>query len=176
MTCRIPRTVTRSGFTLLELMLVVIIIGILLGLGISGLNMRTHIDEAKTLKTQAAIAELNTAIKIYEAKHNQYPPSLHVLVDESIMKEIKTDGWNQPLRYNHRTGEVSSLGGEKASRNSRENATEGNGLSDFTSHAHAHPGSNRIDVMMLIILIAILILISIGIGFAIGQSSRKESS
>lgn len=102
---------SRSGFTLLEVMMVVIILGILITIGISGLNIKGNTDKAKKVKTQAAIAELHSAILMYEGEHNKYPATLETLKTERIMNKIKTDGWGKALQYNQSNGEVWSDGG-----------------------------------------------------------------
>jgi len=63
----------RKGFTLIEIMVVVAILGILLGMAVfTGNKARLR---AKISKTEAAIAALETAISMYEVDMGSYPAS-----------------------------------------------------------------------------------------------------
>jgi len=92
-------------------MMVVIILGILITIGITGLNIKGNTDKAKIVKTKAAIAELHTAVTMYEVENNKYPASLETLKTERIMTTIKTDGWGKALQYSQSNGEIWSDGG-----------------------------------------------------------------
>jgi len=97
-------------------MMVVIILGILITIGISGLNIRGNTDKAKVVKTKAAIAELHSAILMYEGENNKFPATLETLKTERIMNKIKTDGWGKQLQYNQSNGEVWSDGGTSGAK------------------------------------------------------------
>jgi|GEM_PF-1658446 len=64
------------------------------------------VDKAKTMKTMAAIAELNNALMLYKLENKRFPPTLETLVDERIMNKIKTDGWGEPMMYDPENGRV----------------------------------------------------------------------
>ncbi len=95
----------RSGFTLIEIILVVVIIGILSGIFLGGLNIGGRTEQANTTKAQATIATLSAAIQEYEIINGTYPDSLDGLLDESkggpflMKKVIPTDPWGNPYQY-----------------------------------------------------------------------------
>lgn len=90
------RTNGEQGFTLVELMLVVAVIGILLGVGIpSYRNARAKAQEAQL---RATAANVETALELYMVDNNQYPDSIKKLVgsyiqieDASILYDLDED-------------------------------------------------------------------------------------
>lgn len=93
----------RSGFTLIEIILVVVIIGILAGIAIPKLGGKS--EKAMIAQAQANITALSMAIQEYEIMNGDYPPSLEALLDESKggpymeKKVIPTDPWGTPYQY-----------------------------------------------------------------------------
>ncbi|MEE9369809.1 MAG: type II secretion system major pseudopilin GspG [Pontiella sp.] len=93
----------RSGFTLIEIILVVVIIGILAGIGIPKLGGKS--DKAKRAQAQGNIQMLGMAIREYEIMNGDYPSSLDGLLDESKggpyleKKSVPTDPWGTPYMY-----------------------------------------------------------------------------
>ena len=71
----------RKGFTLIELMIVVAIIGILAAVAIP--NFLDATDEAKAARIQADLATIGAAVEIYRAKHGSYPASIDAMVSKS---------------------------------------------------------------------------------------------
>lgn len=95
----------RSGFTLIEILLVVVIIGILAAVvtpRLGGHTKRANISAAK-----GNIAALGLAIDTYEVHNGYLPPTLNALVVKSnednwlgpYVKRIPLDPWKRPFIY-----------------------------------------------------------------------------
>lgn len=93
----------RSGFTLIEILLVVVIIGILAGIAIPHLGGKS--EKALIAQAQSNINSLGMAIQEYEMTNGDYPSSLDALLDESKggpfmeKKNIPVDPWGKPYVY-----------------------------------------------------------------------------
>jgi general secretion pathway protein G len=68
---RVNLRVNQAGFTLIELMVVIVILGILAGLIIPRIMGRP--EEAKQLKAKIQIESLETALKLYKLDNGAYP-------------------------------------------------------------------------------------------------------
>jgi general secretion pathway protein G len=103
------------GFTLIELMVVVVILGILAGLIIPKIMGRT--DEARMLKARMQIEQLEQTLKLYYLDNGEYPTTeqgLNALIEkpatEPVPKrwreggylekgKIPRDPWDTPFVY-----------------------------------------------------------------------------
>jgi general secretion pathway protein G len=86
------------GFTLIELMVVIVILGILAGLIVPRIMGRP--EEAKQLKAKMQIESLETALKLYKLDNGMYPDTeqgLQALVEQpetgTIPKKWRKNGY-----------------------------------------------------------------------------------
>ena len=79
----------RAGFTLLELIIVVTIIGILATMLIPA--VRENPLRAKEAVLKANLKTLREAIYQYQGELGSYPPSLGTLVDEGFLRALPVD-------------------------------------------------------------------------------------
>ncbi len=84
-----------AGFTLIELMLVVIIIGALVAMVMPRLAGRS--EQAKVGAAKADIsANIATALKLYELDNGRYPSSSEGGLDALFTKPSSASNWNGP--------------------------------------------------------------------------------
>jgi len=77
------------GFTLIELMVVIVILGILAGLIIPRIMGRP--EEARRMKARVQIESIETALKLYKLDNGSYPTTeqgLHALVEGPEVGEL----------------------------------------------------------------------------------------
>ena len=84
----------RRGFTLVEIMVVVVIIS-LLGIFI----YMQQAAEARIDLTKAMIAQSGEMLDLYKLKKGQYPAALSELVAAGYTKETPKDAWQRDLIY-----------------------------------------------------------------------------
>ncbi|HYH03921.1 MAG TPA: prepilin-type N-terminal cleavage/methylation domain-containing protein [Bacillota bacterium] len=71
----------QKGFTLIELIFVVIILAVLSGVAL--INLGGSEEDAKIAVAKADLRTIATAVKVYKAKTNAYPTNLDALVTAS---------------------------------------------------------------------------------------------
>lgn len=133
-----------NGFTLIELMVVIVILGILATLVI--INVLPNQDKAMVTKAQADIATLEQAVELYRLNNLSYPTTadgLEALVRPpasltqaqryqpgGYIKKLPSDPWGRPYRYaapgQHGAVDIYSLGADGGEGGEGENADVGN--------------------------------------------------
>lgn len=138
-----PRRSHQSGFTLLEIMVVVIILGVLAATIIPQFMGST--TEAKVSAAKAHVAELEAAVERYYIHMDRYPTQEEGLTilekapsnDASkwrgpYIKQLRKDPWNHPYQYrrpgtHHPTSfDIWSQGADGADGGEGDNADIGN--------------------------------------------------
>lgn len=79
----------RQGFTLVEILLVVAILGILGTVAVVGLGNRTK--NANIIAARTSIKAIQTAIDIYEVDNGIYPATL-----QALLTKTSENNWNGP--------------------------------------------------------------------------------
>ncbi len=112
-------TVGKKGFTLVELMLVTVIIGVLAGAVV--LVFTGNATEAKNRRAMADIKMYQTAIDLYALDNNdQNPKSLKALVGgkKNYVRKVVNDPWGNPYIFvipgkkNPKSYDLSSMGAD----------------------------------------------------------------
>jgi general secretion pathway protein G len=97
------RALARSderGFTLVELMVVIVIIGLLATVVV--INVMPATDRAALTKAKADISTLEQGVEMYRLNKLRYPSGdqgLRAVVDEGYVKRLPNDPWGNPYRY-----------------------------------------------------------------------------
>lgn len=84
-----PGFVNQRGFTLIELMVVIVILGILAGLIIPRIMGRP--EEARRMKARVQIESIETALKLYKLDNGSYPSTeqgLQALVEAPSVGQL----------------------------------------------------------------------------------------
>ncbi|MBS0189054.1 MAG: type II secretion system protein GspG [Planctomycetes bacterium] len=92
------RRASARGFSLLELTLVLVILGVLMA--VAAVNVIGQGEKAKIKATQATLQVIKNAVQQYHLEQSAYPPDLNTLVVVKILEPGKlNDGWNRALIY-----------------------------------------------------------------------------
>ena len=89
-----------AGFTLIELILVTVIIGILAGM--VALNYSGRVRDTQVRAAKGDISSYSNAVDMFALDHNdEYPKSLNDLVggNRNYVREVRPDPWGNPYVY-----------------------------------------------------------------------------
>jgi general secretion pathway protein G len=106
-----PRRVAQAGFTLIELMVVIVIIGVLAALIVP--NVLERAEDAKMTAARTDVNNLMQALKLYRLDNNRYPTTdqgLQALVTKPVtepapmnwkpyLDKLPNDPWGHPYQY-----------------------------------------------------------------------------
>ena len=106
-----PTLRLQGGFTLLEIMLVVVIISLLLGAAIY--NMGGNVEKARAVRVDADLSALKTQLKLYNGLNGFYPATpqgLKALVEQPTteprprhwsqsFEQVPRDPWDSEYNY-----------------------------------------------------------------------------
>jgi len=97
----------RNGFSLMELMVVIVILGLLAGLVV--VKTRSYLILSKQNAAKVEIAKMREALESYYAIYNHYPTNeegINALVEpseklpEGLLSKVPKDPWGNPYVYN----------------------------------------------------------------------------
>ena len=88
------------GFSLLELTLVLVIMGVLIA--VVAVNVTGQSERAKIRATNVSLATIKNALSTYQLENNSYPTELTALVAGKFLEPGMSDGWKQPFVYDPR--------------------------------------------------------------------------
>jgi len=106
MYCKRTRKITRSGFSLVELMVVIVIIGLLAGTVTIG--MRSYLLKSKQNVAKLEIAKIHQAADTFFLHHSRYPTSqegIEILAEKTddfpdgLLTKIPKDPWGHDYEY-----------------------------------------------------------------------------
>ena len=96
----IYRTIKNSGFTLIEVLVVVVILGILAAIIVP--NIMDKPGQAKITKAKADIRAIESAFNMYKLDHHVYPTTdegIEALVTGDYLSRMPKDPWDHPYQY-----------------------------------------------------------------------------
>jgi len=107
-----------AGFTLVEVLLVVAILGILAGVVV--VSTRNRVPKTMIAATRMSIQGIATAVDAYEVDNGKFPASLQALVTQSselnwngpYLQRLPKDSWGTDFQYSARESgyEIRSAG------------------------------------------------------------------
>jgi general secretion pathway protein G len=113
-----PARAAAAGFTLVEIMVVIVILGLLATMVVT--NVVGASDDAKIKIAQTDVKTIAGAVKMYRITHSKLPENLEVLTEKNEkgggnwLEELKRDPWDHDYELregnNQNDWEVVSLG------------------------------------------------------------------
>ncbi len=88
-----------AGFTLIEILLVVVIIGMLAT--IAAINVPKFLGQGRESKAKADVSSISTALHLYNMNEGKYPGSLSALQEgnDPYMQSLPKDPWGRDYQY-----------------------------------------------------------------------------
>ncbi|HEX6138428.1 MAG TPA: type II secretion system major pseudopilin GspG [Casimicrobiaceae bacterium] len=109
----VPTAARRRGFTLIEIMVVIVILGVLAALVVPSVLSRT--DDARIVAAKSDLAAIRQALKLYRLDNQRYPTTeqgLNALVAKpaepplppnwkpgGYLEKLPRDPWGRPYQY-----------------------------------------------------------------------------
>ncbi|MBF0450262.1 MAG: type II secretion system major pseudopilin GspG [Candidatus Magnetomorum sp.] len=128
-----------AGFTLIELMVVIVILGILAGLVVPRIMDRP--EQARMQKAEVQIESLETACKLYKLDTGGYPSSLDALVSGSGRKggylekgKLPKDPWGNDFSFSGGGDEIEIWTTSKDGTKISNLGSDGGGQSEGGGH------------------------------------------
>lgn len=120
-----------EGFTLVELMVVLVILGLLAT--VVAINVLPALSKGTTEKAKIDISMLDQGLEMYKLQNLTYPSAsegLQALAAKGVIRKLPKDPWGHPYRYvmpgQHGAVDIYSLGADGAEGGEGENADIGN--------------------------------------------------
>lgn len=100
-------TSKRSGFTLIEIMLVIMILGIIAVVSMNNLDIAGRSDQARRTATQSLIGQMSTAVNSYYIDIGRMPANLEALTSDPgvqgwkgpYLMQLRQDPWGDAFTY-----------------------------------------------------------------------------
>ena len=91
-----PRNRRRGGFSFIEVMVVVVIIGMLAGA--VAIKVTDYMATARTNRARSDLSAIVNTIEAFYLQHNRYPSNSEGL--EDLPLKTRNDPWGRPYEYN----------------------------------------------------------------------------
>jgi general secretion pathway protein G len=91
------RRTRRHGFTLLEMMVVIALIGLLSA--IVAVSVYGVYGPARVEATKSQLVAAKAAVQTFYVLHKRHPADLQELLDRGVLDALPRDGWGRPIVY-----------------------------------------------------------------------------